>query len=148
MRNFTLLLLLTFCISANAAEGLHWFTDYPAAVAEATKLKRPLLLDFTGSDWCGWCIKLKKEVFNTPEFAAWAAQKVVLVEVDFPQGHSLSDAEQKQNDALAKQYNIEGFPTIMLLDASGKKQLGSLGYEAGGPAVWTAKADKILTHAQ
>jgi protein disulfide-isomerase len=100
-------------------------------------------MDFTGSDWCGWCIKLKNEVFNTPEFKAWAAKKVVLLELDFPRKAEQSAELKKQNQELAQKFNIEGYPTIIFADANGK-QLGQYGYDEGGPAVWTKKADEFL----
>lgn len=144
MYRFLILTLLLATFSLQAAEDATWRTDFKAAVAEATKSKKPLLLNFTGSDWCGWCKRLKKEVFDTAEFKTWAAKSVVLVEVDFPQAKAQSKAEKKQNEELAKHFSIEGYPTIVLLDAGGTKKLGQLGYMKGGPAVWTAEADKAL----
>lgn len=96
-----LLMIVSFSILP-AAEGVKWFTDLPAAVAEATKSKKPLLVDFTGSDWCGWCIKLKKEVFDTAEFKTWAADKVVLVEIDFPRKKAQSPAEKKGEQSIGR----------------------------------------------
>jgi len=135
----TALCLLVATIAAAADWGVGW----KAAADQATATKKPILADFTGSDWCGWCIKLKKEVFSTPEFAAWAKDKVVLLEVDFPNAKPQPEALKAENRGLAEKYAIEGFPTILVLDASGK-ELGRLGYLAGGPAVWIAAADKIL----
>lgn len=139
----TALLLLTALAGASAQDGA-WSTDYPASVAAATKAGKPLLLDFTGSDWCGWCIKLRKEVFDTPAFAAWAKDRVVLVEIDFPNGKPQSDAVKRQNEELQQRFRIEGYPTIILLDPTGKKVLGQMGYQQGGPAPWTAAADEII----
>lgn len=144
MIRFALAALLLTAALLPAAEGAAWQTDFKAAVAQATKEKKALLLDFTGSDWCGWCVKLKKEVFDTKEFAAWAAKNAVLVEVDFPRKKEQSAEVKKQNDALQQQYKIEGFPTIVLLDPTGTKELGRLGYMKGGPQAWTAKADETL----
>ncbi len=138
-----LILLATLALMP-AADDPKWFTDLPTAVAEATKAKKPLLVDFTGSDWCGWCVRLKKEVFDTAEFKTWAAEKVVLVEIDFPQGKPQTDAEKKANQALAEKHGIQGFPTIILLDSTGTQKLGELGYMQGGPKAWTAEADKHL----
>lgn len=132
------------CVALPGADEPKWFTDLPTAVAEATKAKKPLLVDFTGSDWCGWCVKLKKEVFDTAEFKAWAAKTVVLVEIDFPRGKAQSAAEKKANQDLAEKHGIQGFPTIVLLDAAGTKKIGELGYLQGGPQAWTAEADKAL----
>lgn len=120
-----------------------WTTGWGKASALATTAKKPILADFTGSDWCGWCIKLKEEVFNTPEFAAWAARSVVLLEVDFPMQSQLDPALAAENNTLARDHGIDAFPSILFLDASGA-ELGRLGYQAGGPEAWIAAADKIL----
>lgn len=121
-----------------------WISGWSKASALAKAGKIPVLANFTGSDWCGWCIKLKQEVFDTPEFSAWAKGKVVLLEVDFPQQTKLETALATENENLARSSNIEGFPTLLFLDAAGK-ELGRLNYIAGGPKAWIAEADKILS---
>ena len=100
-------------------------------------------MDFTGSDWCGWCKKLKAEVFDMPQFATWAGKRMVLLEVDFPERKPQSDAEKEQNQKLMTQYNIEGYPTIVVTDPSGK-ELARIGYAEGGADVWTKAADDAL----
>jgi protein disulfide-isomerase len=129
-------------MAPKAAEGA-WLTDYKAALAKAKKEKKVVLADFTGSDWCGWCIKLKDEVFSKPEFQAWADDNVVLLELDFPKQTPQSDELKKQNQELQKEFGIQGFPTIVFLDAKGKK-LGQSGYVEGGPEAWIAAAEKEL----
>jgi protein disulfide-isomerase len=125
--------------SASAGE---WLTDLPKAQAQAKQEKKLVLLDFTGSDWCGWCIKLKGEVFDLKEFKDYADKNLVLVEVDFPRKKELS-AEQKQaNNALQEKYGIEGYPTIIVLDGDGKK-VGKLGYMKGGPKAFIAALEKL-----
>lgn len=114
-----------------------WMESYPEALAKAKASGRPILVDFTGSDWCDWCQRLKEEVFNTQTFKAWSDANVVLLELDYPQAKPQSAELQKQNDELAKKFNVEGFPTILVLDAQGAK-LGQLGYERGGSAAWIA----------
>ena len=79
-----------------------WMDDYEAAVKLAKAENKLLLLDFTGSDWCGWCIKLKKEIFDQKEFVAYAEENLVLVELDFPRKKKLTESLQKQNKELAK----------------------------------------------
>jgi len=100
-------------------------------------------MDFTGSDWCIWCQKLKKEVFTTPEFEAWAAKNVVLLELDYPRSTPQPEAVKKQNTELAEKYGIEGYPTVLFVDASGKV-LGKSGYKKGGPTTWTSSADELI----
>jgi protein disulfide-isomerase len=134
------LICLTLATIACAAD---WNVGWKATAAQAAKADKPILADFTGSDWCGWCIKLKKEVFDTPEFAAWSTEKVLLLEVDFPRAKAQTAEQQKENQVLAEKYSIEGFPTILVLDAAGK-ELGRLGYQEGGPKAWIAAAEAIL----
>lgn len=126
--------------SASAKPG--WQTDYKQAQAEAKGANKLVLLDFTGSDWCGWCIKLDREVFSKPEFQDYAKKNLVLVELDFPRGKEIPAAEKAQNSELATQYQIEGFPTIIVLDSNGKK-VGEIGYTPGGPAAFIAALDKL-----
>ncbi|HMJ88250.1 MAG TPA: thioredoxin family protein [Candidatus Acidoferrum sp.] len=113
--------------------GLTWITNYDTAVAQAAREEKAVLINFTGSDWCGWCIKLKAEVFDTPEFTAFAEANFVLLEVDFPQRKRLSAEQQRKNDALQEKFGIEGFPTLIVLNASGKA-VAKTGYVRGGPA--------------
>ena len=113
-------------LQAGAAE-LDWQTDLPKAQAQAKKEGKIVLLDFTGSDWCGWCKKLHAEVFSKSEFEEYAKKNLVLVTVDFPRFKKLSDDQQKANNALQEKYKIEGYPTIIVLDAEGK-QIGQQGY--------------------
>jgi len=126
---------------APAAEG--WLTDYDQAVAEAKKTGKLILADFTGSDWCGWCIRLKKEVWDTEQFAAWAKENVVLLELDFPRKSEQPDALKKQNRALAEKYEIRGFPTILFLTPEGEVA-GRSGYLRGGAKNWTDNADTLI----
>jgi protein disulfide-isomerase len=126
--------------AALAAAG--WSDDYEKSVAKAKAEKKMVLLDFTGSDWCGWCIKLDKEVFSKAEFKSYAKDNLVLVEVDFPQGKRLPKKTQEQNERLQKEHGVRGFPTIIVLDSEGKK-VGQLGYEEGGPKNFIAKLDAL-----
>jgi thioredoxin-related protein len=135
-------LLLVWLAPSNAAEEV-WTSDYAAAAAKAKKENKALLLDFTGSDWCCWCMKLKEEVFAQKEFKDWAAQKAVLIEVDFPRHNMLAAETTKQNAELRNKYNIRGYPTIIVLGPTENK-IGELGYMNGGPAAWTKACDEIL----
>ncbi len=98
-----------------------------------------LLLDFTGSDWCIYCQKLDAEVLATPEFKSFA-KDYVLVCVDFPKAKELPAAEKKQNDALGERFKIEGYPTLIVTDASGTEIRRAVGYEPGsGPRAYLAQ---------
>ena len=126
--------------SATAAE-VTWLTDAAKAQAQAKAEKKLVMLDFTGSDWCGWCIKLHKEVFSQPEFVEYANKNIVAVEVDFPNKKQLSAEQKSANDALAKKYGIQGYPTLIILDGDGKK-VASMGYVKGGPKAFIAEFEK------
>lgn len=126
--------------AAFAAEG--WGDNYAKAKAQAKAENKLVLLDFTGSDWCVWCIKLNKEVFSQPEFKEYAAKNLVLMEVDFPQTKPQAAPIKQQNAKLQAQYKIEGFPTVIVLDSKGKK-VGQLGYQPGGPKAFIAELDKL-----
>ena len=119
-----------------------WLTDMKQAQEEARSNKKLLLVDFTGSDWCGWCIKLDREVFSKPEFKDYASKNLVLMEVDFPRARELASGERMQNQELATRYGIQGFPTIVVLDSNGKK-VGELGYTPGGPTAFIAELDRL-----
>jgi thioredoxin-related protein len=109
-----------------------WPTDYKKALETARTEKKTVLVNFTGSDWCVWCIKLKKEVFETVEFSKYATNNLILLEIDFPNGKPQSDELRKQNAELQRQFGIEGFPNILVLNSEGKL-IGKMGYVPGGP---------------
>lgn len=105
---------------APAFAALEWTTDLDAARTRAAAEGKSVLVDFTGSDWCGYCIQLKKNVFDTPEFEAFAKNNFLFVEIDVPRdvkrvGQELYD----KNKELCKQYKIAGFPTIMIMSPEG-----------------------------
>jgi membrane protein DedA with SNARE-associated domain/thioredoxin-related protein len=131
--------------SAGPARAAEWTTDYKAALAEAKRTNKAVLADFTGSDWCTWCQKLKREVFDTEAFKAWADKHVILLELDYPQAASQPDALKRQNKELLKEFAVSGFPTVIFLDGDGK-ELGRSEYIAGGPEAWTKNADGFLPH--
>lgn len=131
-------------IGSAFAAGEGWTSDFDAAKAEAAKDNKSLLMDFTGSDWCGWCIKLNEEVFQKDAFKEGVKDKFVLVELDFPQDTSkLSEETQKQNAELQEKYGIQGFPTIVLADAEGRP-FATTGYQEGGAESYVEHLDKLL----
>jgi protein disulfide-isomerase len=127
-------------LQVQAAESA-WLTDLPKAEAQAKSQNKIVLMDFTGSDWCPWCIKFDKEVLNTPEFQEYAAKNVVLVLLDYPRATVQSDDLKKANAALKDQYQIEGFPTLVVLDKDGKEIGRQVGYSEGGPKAFIAKLE-------
>ena len=119
-----------------------WITSYEQGQQEAKANNKLVLLDFTGSDWCGWCILLDREVFSKPQFKEYASKNLVLVEVDFPKMKPMSDAMRMQNIRLAQQYQIQGFPTIVVLNGDGQI-IAELGYMQGGPDAFIAVLEKL-----
>lgn len=129
--------LLAFTLSLPASDA-RWFQDMDAAKTSAAKGKLDLLLDFTGSDWCGWCIRLEQEVFSQEAFQGAAPKDFVLVKIDFPRDQtSITPAIRAQNERLSQQYGIEGYPTIILADAEGRPY-AQTGYQEGGPEAYVA----------
>ncbi|MGA3164425.1 MAG: thioredoxin family protein [Verrucomicrobiota bacterium] len=134
------MLAATVFWQVNAAEST-WLTDLPKAEAKAKAENKIVLVDFTGSDWCGWCIKFKKEVLDTAEFQEYAAKNVVLVELDYPHKKVQADDLKKANAALKTQFNVHGFPTLLVLDKNGKEIGRQVGYSKGGPQAFIAKLE-------
>jgi len=120
-----------------------WTESWDKAIEAAGKANKPILADFTGSDWCSWCQKLDKEVFSTKEFRDWAQKNVILLKVDYPKYTAQDAAIKKQNEDLAKKYKIQGYPTILFLNEDGKT-LGKSGYLEGGPEKWIPAAEKVI----
>ena len=126
------------------ASGSQWFTDIDKALVESGKIHKPVLVDFSGSDWCGWCIKLDNEVFKKEHFLAWAKDSVVLCVLDFPRDKTkVSEKQRRKNQIVAKKYMVRGYPTVLLLDKNGKV-LAKTGYQAGGPVEYTNMLDRLL----
>src|SRR5262245_15970046 len=137
----TMIGLLAACarlVQARAAES-SWETNLPKAQDKAKAENKMVLLDFTGSDWCGWCIKFDKEVFATKEFKEYAEKNLVLVQLDFPSKKPQADELKKANAALQSKYSVNGFPTLVVLDKDGKEIGRQVGYLKGGPDAFIAK---------
>ena len=129
-----LFFVTTIAFLLTPAFSIGWGDDYKAALATAATENKRVLLDFTGSDWCGWCIRMRETTFDHPAFKEFANKNLVLVEIDFPQGKTLRPEVKKQNAALQEQYQVQGFPTLVLLDPQGKVIKQQSGYIPGGPA--------------
>ena len=137
MRILSLILFVGYFFTSCSvpAEAQTWITDYDAAMKIAEKEGKTVLINFTGSDWCGWCKKLDREVFDTEEFKAYAAENLVLLKLDFPRKKQLPAEEKKQNQMLLSKHGVRGFPTIMLLDSK-EKVIQRTGYRRGGPQAY------------
>lgn len=141
-RFFALMTLALLSLGSLRAAEANWLTNYDEAVKQAASENKPIVMDFTGSDWCGWCIKLDKEVFAQPEFVKYAKENLVLLKLDFPRKKQLPQSEKAQNEKLSEKYKIQGFPTIIVLDSKAK-QIGRLGYKKGGASNWIASLEEI-----
>jgi thioredoxin-related protein len=120
-----------------------WLNDYKKAQEEAKATNKVLLLNFTGSDWCGWCIKFDREVLSKPQFKDYARDNLVLVELDFPRAKAQTPEVRKQNRDLAQQYEVVGFPTIVVLNSDGQTLWKFDGYFPGGPDAFIAELQKL-----
>ena len=143
----TLSILFSFLLgsTAFAASGL-WMTDFEAAQKKAAAENKAMLVDFTGSDWCGWCIKLDDEVFSEEAFQDYAAESLVLVEIDFPRSKPQTDELKAQNKALAEKFGIQGFPTILIFTPNGDL-IEKTGYRRGGADAYVDHLKEIVASA-
>ena len=123
------------------AADLNWSTDLPKAQAAAKADNKMVLMDFTGSDWCGWCKKFDKETLSTDKFADYAKAHLELVVVDFPREKPQSDALKAANKALGEKYGVDGYPTFVVLNSDGKEIGRQVGYSEGGPEAFIAKLE-------
>ncbi len=139
---FFILAACAALIAASAARAADWTEDYAAAVTQAKKEHKMILLNFTGSDWCIWCKRTDKEVFETKAFKDFADKNLVLVTLDYPKARALSDATKAQNAKLEEKYGIEGFPTLVVLNAKEKVVFSQIGYKEGGAEAFLAQFPK------
>jgi len=162
MKHLLVVILIAFSLNGFAQQKeLVWHTDVNKAINISVKTGKPLFLFFTGSDWCGWCKKLQREVFFKPEFKKWANKNVILVDLDFNRAFQKKiklaqngKATLTQNEnriiGLSQEFGVRGYPTgwfVIPEVTDGKvnfNKLGSQGYVAGGPKGWIAGANKIL----
>ena len=140
------LMLVTFASTSLFAEGnsggVTWTTNYQEALAQSKQNSQPIVLFFTGSDWCGWCKKLDAETFSKPEFETYAKKNLVLVTVDFPAQKPQSDELKAANKALGTKYSVNGYPTIVVIAPDGTIVWQQVGYLEGGPSAFIAALEK------
>lgn len=122
-------------VHAEKRNHAQWETGMKKALERAKREKKNILVNFTGSDWCGWCVRLEKEVFSTPAFKKYAAEDLILLKIDFPRNKWQTPAEKNANNALAKRYAVRGFPTILLLNDRGDV-IARTGYRRGGASAY------------
>jgi len=125
------------------ASDLTWGTDFNQALTQARADGKMVLLDFTGSDWCPWCIRFDHEVLETDQFATYAQNRLELVRVDFPRNQPQDDARKRADRALASQYHVTGYPTFVLVNYAGNELGRRVGYREGGPGAFIAELEKF-----
>ena len=130
-------------LCCSKTEATNWETDFEKASSAAKASGKYMLLDFSGSDWCGWCIKLEKEVFSQDTFKDFAEENLVCVLVDFPRAKEQAEELKQQNLELARKYEIKGYPTIIVLSPDGRT-VGKTGYLQGGPWEYARHLKKII----
>ncbi|HAS81822.1 MAG TPA: hypothetical protein DCS43_03895 [Verrucomicrobia bacterium] len=133
-------------VAGETAQPGVWTQDIDAAKVVAKEKAMPILLNFTGSDWCSWCKVMDKNVFSQPEWDAYATDKLLLVKLDFPRDKSLVPAAYvPRNEELKTQFDVAGFPTYVLLDGDGETELGRLGSgKDKTPASFAQEVDRVL----
>jgi thiol-disulfide isomerase/thioredoxin len=125
------------------ASGLTWSVDFPQALARARAGNKMVLIDFTGSDWCPWCIKFDEDILSKAKFIAYAENKLVLVLADFPNHTKQSRALKQANEELGKKFQVNGYPTLVVLNSSGKEIGRQVGYLRGGPDAFMAELERF-----
>ncbi|MCK4886131.1 MAG: thioredoxin family protein, partial [Planctomycetes bacterium] len=120
-----------------------WIDNFKAAEMIAEKTGRHILINFTGSDWCIWCKRLKQEVFERGGFRKYARKKLVLVEIDFPRKKPLHKKAAAENNALAKKFDIRGYPSVIILNPDGQL-VGRTGYVRGGVKEFLAGVKQMM----
>jgi protein disulfide-isomerase len=146
-----LLLATTFAAAQDAytAEQEGWLVNIEKAYEESQKTGKPVMANFTGSDWCGWCKRLAAAVFVKPEFKKWADENVVLLELDFPRRKQLPENIRQQNYSLQQQFGVRGYPTIWVFDIEkedGQFNITPIGKTGYRPSVqeFTSGVDQML----
>lgn len=129
---FTAILLSTPAFAEENYPPEGWLVDIREAITQAEQEEKMILLNFAGSDWCFWCMKLDEEVFLTREFKEWSEDNLVKVFLDFPRQITLAEDIKRQNQVLQQYFRVKGFPTIIILD-SNLNPLLQTGYQDGGP---------------
>jgi protein disulfide-isomerase len=133
--------LLACCALSQVRADVTWLTNLSAAKTQARNENKHVLMNFTGSDWCPCCIQMEKEILSQPEFADYAQKNLVLVLVDFPEHKAQSYTVKVSNNELQKEYNIQGYPTLIEVNPDGKVLWKHLGYVEGGPKGLIAQLD-------
>lgn len=132
-------------LEASSNPNIHWLTNYEEAINLSKSSSKPIVLFFTGSDWCSWCKKLEQESLNTAEFTELAGDQFIFVKLDFPVNSTLNAQIASQNKQLQKKYNVRSFPSLVILDAQLQTPIGTTGYRPGGGKAYAEHLSSIVT---
>jgi thiol-disulfide isomerase/thioredoxin len=133
--------LLIFCIFSVVSLSFNWETDFSKAQKLAAKDNKPILIYFSGSDWCGPCKTFRRQILDTDDFVCFAEKNLILLNADFPRinRNIISEGQHKQNQLLAEKYNRDAvFPVTVLVTAEGKVLYRTEGVPANDPAKFIA----------
>jgi thioredoxin-related protein len=143
-RNLAIYILISIVMwYCSSVEALDWETDFKKASSVAKASGKYIMLDFSGSDWCGWCIKLEKEVFSQNAFKDFAEKNLMCVVVDFPRQKKQTGELKQQNRDLSAKYGIQGYPTIIILSPDGDP-VGKTGYLQGGSRNYVQHLNEMI----
>ncbi len=147
MKKLSLIIVAFLCSIATslfAESSKDWSDNYEDVVKKATKDGKYIFVDFSGSDWCGYCIRLEKEVLSKKAFKTYAKKRLTLMMVDFPRLIKQSQKLKAQNRKLATRFKVQGFPTVLILTPDGKEVVGRTGYQTGGAEKYVKDLDNII----
>lgn len=136
-------LLVGWAVGQVRADEGPWLTDFAKAQAQAKAENKMILMDFNGSDWCPPCKALRKNVLNSQAFLDFAKENLVLLDVDFPHRKHQSEEQKKANEELSSKFNIEGFPTVIVLSSDGKELKKEVGYDGQSAKEFVAELAKV-----
>ena len=146
LRSLVTLLALATGTSAMTLAGsapLIWQTNLDEALADARSRARPVLMFFSGSDWDVWSQKMERQIFDTADFASFAAERLILLKLEFPKSYVLPEAQLKQNRSLQKKYGISGYPAVVVTDDTGAV-IGRLSYTEDGPQHFLGELSRLI----
>lgn len=149
MKNFILLLFVfaftcSFQLKGAESGSIHWLTNFEEAVNQSRNTSKPILILFTGTDWCTWCTKLEKEALHTSDFAQAAGNSFIFLKLDFPLYSPQNANLTAQNKQLQKRFEVRSFPTVIIFDGQQNQQIGVTGYRPGGGREYANYLQKMV----
>ena len=143
MKKIIILVALLIIALSSCAKEITWYKNIDEAVGIAKDTNKTVFIHFTGSDWCVWCQRLESEVYSKDIFKEYAENNLVMVKLDFPKRTPQSNDEKLYNNSQAKKYQIQGFPTVILLNQDGEK-IAQTGYQRGGPENYVSHLKSLI----